>query len=62
MRAGIALMMLVFGAAPAAAETNWGIREVGKPVKQANNEPLPAGTTDPTTWDTNVYDAVAYAY
>lgn len=26
------------------------------------NEPLPAGTTDPTTWDTNVYDAVAYAY
>jgi hypothetical protein len=37
-------MMLVFGAAPAAAETNWGIREVGKPVKQASNEPLPAGT------------------
>lgn len=44
MRAGIALMLLVFGTAPAAAETNWGIREVGKPVKQASNEPLPAGT------------------
>ena len=50
MRAGIALILLVFGAAPAVAETNWGIRELGKsprstdPVKQASNEPLPAGT------------------
>ena len=44
MRAGIALMMLVFGTAPAAAETNWGIREVGKPATAASNEPLPAGT------------------
>ena len=50
MRAGIALILLVFGAAPAAAETNWGIRELGKlpkstePVKQASNEPLSAGT------------------
>ena len=42
MRAGIALILLVFGAAPAVAETNWGIRELGKsprstdPVKQAS--------------------------
>jgi hypothetical protein len=45
MRAGIALTVLVFGAAPVAAETNWGIREVGKPVSLASSsEPLPAGT------------------
>lgn len=45
LRAGIALTVLVFGAAPAAAETNWGIREVGKPVSRASsNDPLPAGT------------------
>ena len=56
MRAGIALTLLAFGTAPALAETNWGVREVGKPVrqaspvkelgpvKQASNDPLPAGT------------------
>ena len=50
VRAGIALILLAFGTAPAAAETNWGIRELGKPIKQASpakpsgNEPLPAGT------------------
>ena len=56
VRAGIALMVLAFATAPAAAETNWGIREFGKPVqpakpvlwaklpKTATNDPLPAGT------------------
>ncbi|MCL6739581.1 D-Ala-D-Ala carboxypeptidase family metallohydrolase [Sphingomonas sp. RB56-2] len=55
VRAGIALMVLAFATAPAAAETNWGIRELGKPVqpakpvqwgklKTASSEPLPAGT------------------
>ena len=55
VRAGIALMVLAFATAPAAAETNWGLREVGKPVKAmgsetskpastARSEPLPAGT------------------
>ena len=56
MRAGIALIVLAFATAPAAAETNWGIRELGKPVppagaatpakagKRTINEPLPAGT------------------
>jgi hypothetical protein len=50
LRAGIALILLAFGTAPAVAGTNWGIREVGKPpkaampAKQSNDEPLPAGT------------------
>ena len=51
VRAGIALSLLTFGTAPAvAADTDWGVREVGKPVpraspgKQAFNAPLPAGT------------------
>ena len=44
MRAGIALTVLVFAAAPAAAETNWGIREVGKPATPPSSEPPPAGT------------------
>jgi len=55
MRTGIALMVLGFATAPAAAETNWGIREVGKPVSAASSEvgasasnarrdPMPAGT------------------
>jgi hypothetical protein len=42
MRAGIALIMLSFGGAAAAAETDWGIREVGKSPRVA--EPEPAGT------------------
>ncbi|HEU4957954.1 MAG TPA: D-Ala-D-Ala carboxypeptidase family metallohydrolase [Sphingomicrobium sp.] len=45
MRAGIALILLSFGSAAAAAETDWGVREVGKPVPRASSdEPLPAGT------------------
>jgi len=52
-RAGIALTLLGFGTAATAADTDWGIREVGKPVKHASansakpagaDEPLPAGT------------------
>jgi len=44
VRAGIALMVLAFAAAPVAAETNWGIRELGKSLKASSGEPLPAGT------------------
>ena len=47
MRMGIALLLLGFGSSAAAADTNWGIREVGKPIpsaKTASGEPLPAGT------------------
>lgn len=44
MRAGIALMLLTFGTAAAAADTDWGIRELGKAVRRASAEPLPAGT------------------
>ena len=44
VRAGIALMVLAFAAAPVAAETNWGIRELGKSSKAPSGEPLPAGT------------------
>jgi len=47
MRMGIALLLLGFGSSAAAADTNWGIREVGKPIpstKTASSEPLPAGT------------------
>ena len=56
MRAGIALFLLGLGSSAAAADTNWGIRELGKPVpsarpvqsgkptKSAIDEPLPAGT------------------
>jgi hypothetical protein len=44
VRAGIALMVLAFATAPAAAETNWGIRELGKSPKASSSEPLPAGT------------------
>ena len=42
MRAGIALMLLTFGTAAAGAETDWGIREVGKSPQ--SSEPEPAGT------------------
>ena len=47
VRTGIALLLLGFGSSAAAADTNWGIREVGKPIpsaKTASGEPLPAGT------------------
>lgn len=44
VRAGIALIWLVSGTAAAAAGTDWGIREVGKPVTRASADPLPAGT------------------
>src|SRR5688500_20147857 len=42
MRVGIALILLTFGPAAAGAETNWGIREVGKSPQ--TSEPEPAGT------------------
>jgi hypothetical protein len=45
MRAGIALILLSFGSVASAADTDWGIREVGKPVNRTSaDEPLPAGT------------------
>jgi hypothetical protein len=44
LRAAGALILLGVGTAAAAADTDFGIREVGKPVKPANSEPLPAGT------------------
>ncbi|HEU0309713.1 MAG TPA: D-Ala-D-Ala carboxypeptidase family metallohydrolase [Sphingomicrobium sp.] len=44
MRAGIALVLLGASSTALSAETDWGIREVGKPVRQASSEPLPAGT------------------
>ena len=45
MRAGIALFLLGSSSVVSAAETNWGIREVGKPVSGAStDEPLTAGT------------------
>ena len=42
MRAGIALMLLTLGTAAAGAETDWGIREIGKSPR--SSEPEPAGT------------------
>ncbi len=42
MRAGIAFILLSFGTAGVAAETNWGIREIGKSPRAS--EPEPAGT------------------
>jgi len=44
VRAGIALVLLVSGTAGAAAETDWGIREVGKLPRASSSEPPPAGT------------------
>jgi peptidase M15-like protein len=47
LRAAGALILLGVGTAAAAADTDFGIREVGKPVtpaKQGTSEPLPAGT------------------
>jgi hypothetical protein len=43
LRAGIALILLVSGSAAVAAETDFGIREVGK-LPRPSSEPLPAGT------------------
>ncbi len=43
VRMGIALILLSSGSAAAAADTDWGIREVGKSARAAE-EPLPAGT------------------
>jgi hypothetical protein len=43
LRATGALILLVWGSTAVAAETNFGIRELGKPAK-ATSEPLPAGT------------------
>ena len=45
MRAGIAFIFLTSGSTAMAADTDWGIREIGKPVSRAAaEEPLPAGT------------------
>lgn len=44
MRTGIALIFLGFGSAATAADTNWGIRELGRSPSSASSEPLPAGT------------------
>lgn len=47
LRAAGALILLVWGSTAGAAETNWGIREVGKQVhslEPASSEPAPAGT------------------
>lgn len=45
MRAGFALILLGFSTAATAGETDWGIREVGQPVKRASSsEPPNAGT------------------
>jgi hypothetical protein len=45
LRAGIALILLTSSSVAFAAETDWGLREVGKPVgRAAADEPLPAGT------------------
>ena len=45
MRAGIAVILLTSGSAVSAADTDWGIRELGGPVsRSAADEPPPAGT------------------
>ena len=45
MRAGFALILLCSGSAVLAADTDWGIRELGKSTsRSAADEPLPAGT------------------
>jgi hypothetical protein len=44
MRAGFALILLSFGTTAAAAETDFGIRELGKPARAERSDPLPAGT------------------
>lgn len=44
LRAVGALILLVWGSTAVAAETDFGIRELGKPAKRASSEPPPAGT------------------
>ena len=49
LRAGFALFLLGSGSAALAADTDWGIRELGKSPRasstsSASSEPLPAGT------------------
>ena len=44
IRIAMTLMMLGMGSAAAAAETDFGVRELGKSVRAASSEPLPAGT------------------
>ena len=45
IRAGIALFLLGSGSTAFAAETDWGVREVGKPgARSVAEEPAPAGT------------------
>ena len=45
IRAGFALILLCSSSTVFAAETDWGLREVGKPVSRTPaNEPPPAGT------------------
>jgi hypothetical protein len=51
MRAGIALILLSFGTAAAGADTDWGIREVGKSPRAS--EPEPAGTWALSTGSTS---------
>jgi hypothetical protein len=51
MRAGIALILLSFGTAAAGADTDWGIREVGKSPHAS--EPEPAGTWALSTGSTS---------
>jgi hypothetical protein len=43
-RLASAVFLLSFGGAAAAAETDFGIREVGKQVRSSASEPAPAGT------------------
>jgi hypothetical protein len=61
MRAGIALILLCSGSTVLAAETDWGVREVGKPVSRpaAADEPPPAGTwaLEPNGRSVNMGDA-----
>lgn len=45
IRAGIAVILVASGSTALAADTDWGVREVGKPVgRAAADEPPPAGT------------------
>jgi hypothetical protein len=44
MRAGFALILLTFGTGAAAADTDFGVRELGKPARAESSDPAPAGT------------------
>jgi len=53
LRAGFALILLGLGSAASAAETDFGIRELGKPVKRASSEPAKQASAEPPpagTW------------